>query len=83
MGTIVDEHTIEWDDDTRWEEVPPENNMGWGAYTGAAVGGAVAAGATGCLLEKNFFNKASNNVKSDYVIVLDRSGMMAVPDTGK
>eukprot|EP00578_Thalassiosira_sp_NH16_P014179 CAMPEP_0181108334 /NCGR_PEP_ID=MMETSP1071-20121207/17575_1 /TAXON_ID=35127 /ORGANISM="Thalassiosira sp., Strain NH16" /LENGTH=414 /DNA_ID=CAMNT_0023191931 /DNA_START=106 /DNA_END=1350 /DNA_ORIENTATION=+ len=45
--------------------------------------GAVAAGATGCLLEKKFFNKASNNVKSDYVIVLDRSGMMAVPDTGK
>lgn len=83
VGTIVDEHTIEWDDDTRWEEVPPENNMGWGAYTGAAVGGAVAAGATGCLLEKKFFNKASNNVKSDYVIVLDRSGMMAVPDTGK
>ena len=82
VGTIVDEHTIEWDDGTRWEEVPPEN-MGWGAYTGAAVGGAVAAGATGYLLEKKFFNKASNNVKSDYVIVLDRSGMMAVPDTGK
>lgn len=81
-GTIVDEHTIEWDDDTRWEEVPPDN-MHWGAYAGAAVGGAAAAGATGYLLEKKFFNKASNNVDSDYVIIMDRSGMMAIPDTGK
>ena len=64
-------------------QVPPENNLGWEAYTGAALGGAAAAGATGYLLEKKFFNKASNNVKSDYVIVLDRSSMMAVPDTGK
>mmetsp|Transcript_24532 Transcript_24532/g.52026 ORF Transcript_24532/g.52026 Transcript_24532/m.52026 type:complete len:411 (+) Transcript_24532:183-1415(+) len=82
IGTIEDEHTIVWDDGTRWEEIPPEN-MHWAAYAGAAVAGAGAAGATGYLLEKKFFNKASNNVKSDYVIVLDRSAMMAVPDTGK
>lgn len=82
VGTIEDEHTINWDDGTRWEEVEPEGAH-WAAYTGAAVGGAAAAGATGYLLEKKFFNKASNGVKSDYVIVLDRSSMMAVPDTGK
>mmetsp|Transcript_9895 Transcript_9895/g.22235 ORF Transcript_9895/g.22235 Transcript_9895/m.22235 type:complete len:406 (-) Transcript_9895:149-1366(-) len=82
VGTIEDEHTIAWDDGTRWEEVPPEN-IHWGAYAGAAAAGAGAAGATGYLLEKKFFNKASNNVKSDYVIVLDRSSMMAIPDTGK
>mmetsp|Transcript_33451 Transcript_33451/g.54633 ORF Transcript_33451/g.54633 Transcript_33451/m.54633 type:complete len:408 (-) Transcript_33451:136-1359(-) len=82
VGTIEDEHTIVWDDGTRWEEVPPED-VHWAAYAGAAVVGAGAAGATGYLLEKKFFNKASNNVKSDYVIVLDRSSMMAIPDTGK
>lgn len=82
IGTIEDEHTINWDDGTRWEEVEPEGAH-WAAYTGAAVGGAAAVGATGYLLEKKFFNKASNGVKSDYVIVLDRSSMMAVPDTGK
>lgn len=82
IGTIEDEHTIAWDDGTRWEEVPPEN-VHWGAYAGAAVAGAGAAGATGYLLQKKFFNKASNGVESDYVIVLDRSSMMAIPDHGK
>lgn len=82
VGTIEDEHTINWDDGTRWEEVEPDGAH-WAAYTGAAVGGAAAAGATGYLLEKKFFNKASNGVPSDYVILLDRSSMMAVPDTGK
>lgn len=82
VGTVEDEHTIAWDDGTRWEEVPPED-MHWGAYAGAAIGGAAAAGATGYLLEKKFFNKASHGVESDYVIVLDRSAMMAVPDAGK
>jgi len=81
VGTIEDEHTINWDDGTRWEEVPPEGTH-WAAYAGAAAAGAAAAGATGYLLDKKFFNKASNKVKSDYVIVLDRSGMMAIPDTG-
>jgi len=82
VGTIEDEHTIAWDDGTRWEEVPPEN-IHWGAYVGAAVAGAATVGATGHLLEKKFFNKASNGVKSDYVIVLDRSSLMAISDTGK
>lgn len=82
VGTIEDEHTINWDDGTRWEEVEPEG-ADWKAYTGAAVGGAAAAGATGYLMQKKFFNKASSGVESDYVIVLDRSGMMAIPDTGK
>lgn len=82
IGTIEDEHTINWDDGTRWEEVPPEG-VHWAAYAGAAAAGATATGAAGYLLEKKFFHKASGNVESDYVIVLDRSSMMAVPDTGK
>lgn len=82
IGTIEDEHTIAWDDGTRWEEVPPKGKS-WLAYSGAAVAGAVVGGATGYLLEKKFFNKASKKAKNDYVIVLDRSQMMAVPDLGK
>ena len=82
IGTIEDEHTIEWDDGTRWEEVPPKGAH-WTKYAGAVVAGAAIGGATGYLLEKKFFKKASKKVKSDYVIVLDRSQMMAVPDTGK
>lgn len=82
VGTIEDEHTIAWDDGTRWEEVPPKG-VSWAKYAGAAVTGAVVGAATGYLLQKKFFNKASRHVESDYIIVLDRSGMMAVPDTGK
>lgn len=82
VGTIEDEHTISWDDGTRWEEVPPKGAH-WTKFAGAAVAGAVVGGATGFLLQKKFFNKASKNVESDYVIVLDRSQMMAIPDTGK
>ena len=82
IGTIEDEHTIDWDDGTRWEEVPPDG-VHWAKYAGAVVVGAAVGGATGFLLEKKFFNKASHKVKSDYVIVLDRSSLMAVPDTGK
>jgi hypothetical protein len=82
IGTIEDEHTIAWDDGTRWEEIPPKGGS-WAGYAGAAITGAVVGGATGYLMEKKFFNKASKKVKSDYVIVLDRSGMMAIPDTGK
>ena len=67
-----DEHTIDWDDGTRWEEVKPDG-ADWKAYTGAAIGGAAAGGATGYLLDKKFFNKASNGVESDYVILLDVS----------
>ena len=82
VGTIEDEHTILWDDGTKWEEIPPKGAH-WTKYAGAAVGGAIVGGATGFLLQKSFFKKASNKVESDYVIVLDRSQMMAIPDTGK
>ena len=82
IGTVIDEHNIDWDDGTKWEEIPPEGGH-WSHYAGAAVAGATAAGATGYLLDKNFFNKASKKEPADYIIVLDRSAMMAVPDTGK
>lgn len=82
VGTVEDEHTINWDDGTKWEEVPPEG-VNWAAVAGVGLAGAAAGGATGYLLDKKFFNKANKGVKSDYVIVLDRSSMMAVPDSGK
>jgi hypothetical protein len=85
-GTVEDNHTIAWSDGTRWEEIPPAGGH-WAAYAAAgAAGAAVGAGsfgATGHLLEKKFFNKASKKTPSDYVIVLDRSAKMAVPDHGK
>jgi hypothetical protein len=82
IGTVEDEHNISWEDGTKWEEVPPDGGH-WTEYAGAAAAGAAAAGATGYLLDKKFFNKASKKVPSDYVIVLDRSAMMAIPDTRK
>jgi len=81
-GTIEDEHTISWSDGTRWDEVPPEG-VHWTKYAGAAAAGAAASGAAGYLMQKKFFNKASNKEPCDYVIVLDRSQMMAVTDAGK
>lgn len=81
-GTVEDAHTLVWTDGTRWEEVPP-TSAGWTAYAGAAAAGAVAGGAIGGLLSKKFFRRASRKIESDYVIVLDRSAKMAVPDTGK
>lgn len=82
VGTIEDEHNITWDNGTRWEEVPPEG-VHWSAYAGAAAGGAAAGGAMGYLLDKKFFDKASKKVPSDYVVILDRSAQMAIPDEGK
>jgi len=82
VGTIQDEHTIDWSDGTRWEEVPPDGGH-WAAYAGAAAAGAASAGAAGYLMQKKFFKKASDQVPSDYVIIMDRSAMMAIPDTGK
>lgn len=82
VGTIEDEHNITWDNGTHWEEVPPEG-VHWSAYVGAAAGGAATGGAMGYLLDKKFFDKASKKVPSDYVIVLDRSSKMAIPDGGK
>ena len=83
IGTIEDEHSITWSDGTHWKEVKPDGSTDWKAYMGAAAAGASAAGATGSLLGKKFFDKASHKIPSDYVILLDRSAMMAVPDTGK
>ena len=82
VGTIEDEHNIAWSDGTHWEEVASDGAH-WTKYAGAAAAGAAATGAAGYLMQKKFFNKASNQVPSDYVIVLDRSQMMAIPDTGK
>lgn len=82
VGTIEDEHNIAWSDGTRWEEVNPDGAH-WTHYAGAAVAGAAVTGTAGYLMQKKFFNKASNNVPSDYVIVLDRSKMMAIPDMGR
>lgn len=75
VGTVEDEHTIRWDDGSRWEEIPPPG-ASWTAFAAGAAGGAATAGAAGYLLDKKFFHKASEGVPSDYVIVLDRSRMM-------
>jgi len=82
VGTIEDEHNITWDNGTHWEEIPPEG-VNWGAVAGAAAAGAATGGATGYLLDKKFFEKASNKVLSDYVVVLDRSAKMSIHDEGK
>jgi hypothetical protein len=80
-GTVEDEHTIAWSDGTRWEEIAPPGES-FAAYAAAATAGAATSGAVGYLIQKKFFNNAANNVPSDYVIVMDRSRMMAVPDSG-
>jgi hypothetical protein len=82
FGTVEDEHTISWSDGCRWEEIPPKG-VHWTTYAGAAVVGAATGGATGYLMQKKFFNKASKHTKADYVIIVDRSAMMAIPDSGK
>jgi len=74
-GTVEDEHAITWSDGTRWDEIPPDNGS-FAKYAAAAAGGAATAGATGYLLDKKFFNKASKKDQCDYIIVLDRSAMM-------
>jgi len=82
VGTVEDEHNISWSDGTHWEEVPPEGTH-WSTYVAAGTAGASAVGGVGYLCQKKFFNKAANGVKSDYVIVMDRSQMMTLTDTGK
>jgi hypothetical protein len=81
-GTVEDEHNVSWSNGTRWEEVPPKG-QDWKVLAAAGAAGATAGGASGFLMSKKFFNKASRHVKSDYVVILDRSSMMAVPDSGK
>lgn len=80
-GTIEDEHSIVWSDGTRWDEIPPEGGS-LGSFAAAGLGGAAAMGATGYLLDKKFFKKASKKDQCDYIIVMDRSAKMAVIDTG-
>jgi len=78
-GTVEDEHAIVWSDGTRWDEIPPDNGD-WKGYAAAGIGGAAAAGATGYLLDKKFFNKAAKKDQCDYIILMDRSAKMAVID---
>lgn len=78
-GTVEDEHAITWSDGTRWDEIAPDNGH-WAGYAAAGAGGAAAAGATGYLLDKKFFNKASKKDQCDYIIMMDRSAKMAVVD---
>jgi len=75
-GTVEDEHAITWTDGTRWDEIPPDNGN-WGGYAASAAAGAAATGATGYLLDKNFFNKAAKSDQCDYIILMDRSAKMA------
>jgi len=81
VGTVEDDHNISWSDGTHWEEVVPGKD--WAAIAAAGAAGATVAGGVGYVTHKKFFNKASNKEPSDYVIVLDRSAMMDVVDTGK
>jgi len=78
-GDIQDEHTIFWSDGTRWDEIPPKGAK-WTHFAGAAAAGAASGGAVGYLLDKRFFAKCTKNKESDYVIMVDRSGMMAIKD---
>ena len=79
-GSIEDEHTIFWNDGTVWTEIPPKGATKFGHYAGAAAAGAATGGAVGYLLDKKFFKKAHKKDQADYVIVIDRSAMMAIQD---
>merc|ERR1712232_1024248 len=74
-GTVEDEHAITWSDGTRWDEME-QDGAHWTKYAAAGLGGAAAAGATGYLLDKKFFNKASKEDQCQYLILLDRSAGM-------
>jgi len=74
-GTVEDEHAITWSDGTRWDEME-QDGAHWSKYAAAGIGGAAAAGATGYLLDKKFFNKASKEDQCQYLILLDRSAGM-------
>lgn len=78
-GTIEDEHAITWSDGTRWDEMK-QDGAHWGKYAAAAAGGAALSGATGYLLDKKFFDKASKQDQCDYIILMDRSEGMKVVD---
>jgi len=78
-GDIEDEHTIYWSDGTVWTEIPPKGDK-WQYYAGAAAAGAATGGAIGYLLDKKFFKKCAKKDECDYIIMVDRSAMMAVQD---
>jgi len=78
-GTIEDEHAITWSDGTRWDEMQQDGEH-WTKYAAAAAGGAALTGATGYLLDKKFFNKASKADQCDYIILMDRSENMLKVD---
>jgi len=81
-GTVEDEHAITWSDGTRWDEMD-QDGAKMTQYAAAAAGGAAAVGATGYLLDKQFFNKASKGDQCDYIILMDRSADMNVVDSFK
>lgn len=76
-GTIEDEHAITWSDGTRWDEMQ-QDGAHWTKYAAAAAGGAALTGATGYLMDKKFFNKASKGDQCDYIILMDRSDRKSV-----
>lgn len=78
-GTVEDEHAITWSDGTRWDEMK-QDGAHWTKYAAAGLGGAAAVGATGYLLDKNFFNKAAKGDQCDYIILMDRSEAMLKVD---
>merc|ERR1712194_674565 len=79
-GTVEDEHAITWSDGTRWQEMD-QDGAKMAHYAAAAAGGAAAVGATGYLLDKQFFNKASKGDQCDYIILMDRSAQMNIVDS--
>jgi len=79
-GTVEDEHAITWSDGTRWDEMD-QDGAKMTHYAAAAAGGAAAVGATGYLLDKQFFNKASKGDQCDYIILMDRSAQMNIVDS--
>mmetsp|Transcript_14690 Transcript_14690/g.17038 ORF Transcript_14690/g.17038 Transcript_14690/m.17038 type:complete len:400 (+) Transcript_14690:51-1250(+) len=79
-GTVEDEHAITWSDGTRWDEMD-QDGAKMTHYVAAAAGGAAAVGATGYLLDKQFFNKASKGDQCDYIILMDRSAQMNIVDS--
>mmetsp|Transcript_54999 Transcript_54999/g.62239 ORF Transcript_54999/g.62239 Transcript_54999/m.62239 type:complete len:366 (-) Transcript_54999:185-1282(-) len=79
-GVVEDEHAITWSDGTRWDEMD-QDGAKMVQYAAAAAGGAAAVGATGYLLDKQFFNKASKGDQCDYIILMDRSAQMNIVDS--
>jgi len=79
-GTVEDEHAITWSDGTRWDEMD-QDGAKMSHYAAAAAGGAAAVGATGYLLDKKFFTKASKGDQCDYIILMDRSAQMNIVDS--